>query len=114
MMPLQSQSVTVVGEVQYATSHIFDSSLSVNDYIERSGGANLKADKNPIYVVRANGSVYLPNESHWFKRGDKDIQPGDTVVVPLDADRMKKLTLWASVSEIVYRMALGAAAVASF
>ena len=70
MMPLQNQSVTVVGEVQYATSHIFDSSLSVNDYIERSGGENLKADKKRIYVVRANGSV----------------------------------------SKIVYRMALGAAA----
>ena len=58
--------------------------------------------------------MYLPGGSRWFKRGVKGIQPGDTVVVPLDADRMKKLTLWTSVSEIVYRMALGAAAVASF
>ena len=114
MMPLQSQSVTVVGEVQYATSHIFDSSLSVNDYIERSGGANLKADKKPIYVERADGSVLLPSESRWFKRGDSRVKTGDTVVVSLDAERMKKLTLWGSVSEIVYRMALGAAAVASF
>ena len=114
MVPLQRQSVTVVGEPQYATSHIFDSSLSANDYIERSGGENLKADKKRIYVVKANGSVFLPSESRWFKRGDNAIQAGDTVVVPLDAERMKKLTLWASVSEIVYRMALGAAAVASF
>ena len=113
-VPKQSQSVTVVGEVQYATSHIFESKLSVNDYIERSGGIALKADKDRIYVVRANGSVFLPSESRWFKRGDNAIQPGDTVVVPLDADRMKALTLWGSVSEIVYRMALGAAAVASF
>ena len=60
MMPLQSQSVTVVGEVQYATSHIYDSSLSVNDYIERSGGANLKADKNRIYVVRAMAVCFCP------------------------------------------------------
>jgi polysaccharide export outer membrane protein len=114
VVPKQSQSVTVVGEVQYATSHIYDSSLSVNDYIERSGGENLKADKKRIYVVRANGSVFLPSESRWFKRGDSRVQAGDTVVVPLDAERMKKLTLWGSVSEIVYRMALGAAAVASF
>jgi protein involved in polysaccharide export with SLBB domain len=111
---MQSQSVTVVGEVQYATSHVYEPGLSVADYIERSGGENMKADKKRIYVVRANGSVFLPSESRWFKRGDNAIQAGDTVVVPLDADRMKKLTLWASVSEIVYRMALGAAAVASF
>jgi len=114
LVPMQSQSVTVVGEVQYATSHVYEPGLSVADYIERSGGENMKADKKRIYVVRANGSVFLPSESRWFKRGDNAIQAGDTVVVPLDADRMKKLTLWGSVSEIVYRMALGAAAVASF
>ena len=114
IVPMQRQTVTVVGEVQHATSHLFEGKLSVNDYIERSGGTTIKADKKRIYVVRANGSVYLPGGSRWFKRGVKGIQPGDTVVVPLDADRMKKLTLWASVSEIVYRMALGAAAVASF
>ena len=114
IVPMQRQTVTVVGEVQHATSHLFEGKLSVNDYIERSGGTTIKADKKRIYVVRANGSVYLPGESRWFKRGVKGIQPGDTVVVPLDADRMKKLTLWSSVSEIVYRMALGAAAVASF
>ena len=50
MVPKQSQSVTVIGEVQYATSRIFDSSLSVNDYIERGGGANLKAEKNAFML----------------------------------------------------------------
>ena len=114
MVPKQSQPVTVICEVQHATSHVFDSTLSVNDYIERSGGENLKADKKRISVARANGSVFLPSESYWFKRGDSRVQAGDTVVVPLDAERMKKLTLCGSVSEIVYRMALGAAAVASF
>jgi len=114
VVPMQRQTVTVVGEVQHATSHVFEGKLSINDYIDRSGGTTLKADKKRIYVVRANGSVYLPRKSHWFKRNDKGIQPGDTVVIPLDADRMKALTLWGSVSEIIYRMALGAAAVASF
>ena len=114
VVPMQRQTVTVVGEVQHATSHVYEGKLSINDYIDRSGGTTMKADKKRIYVVRANGSVYLPRKSHWFKRNDKGIQPGDTVVIPLDADRMKALTLWGSVSEIVYRMALGAAAVASF
>jgi len=43
-----------------------------------------------------------------------DVEPGDTVVVPLDADRIKSLTLWTSVSQVFYQVALGAAAVASF
>ena len=113
-VPMQRQTVTVVGEVQHPTSHLYEAKLSVKDFIERSGGPTLKADEKRIYVVKANGSVFLPKNSRWFKRGDNAIQPGDTVVVPLDADRMKALTLWGSVSKIVYQMALGAAAVASF
>ena len=48
--------------------------------------------------------MFLPSESRWFKRGNSRVQAGDTVVVPLDAERMKTLTLWGSVSELVYRM----------
>ena len=113
-VPRFKQAVTVVGEVQYPTSHLYQKNLSVEDYIDRSGGLNARADKNRIYVVKANGMVYLPNSSSWFSRDDVDVQPGDTVVVPLDADRIKSLTLWTSVSQIFYQVALGAAAVASF
>ena len=113
-VPMQRQTVTVVGEVQHPTSHLYEAKLSVKDFIERSGGPTLKADEKRIYVVKANGSVFLPKNSRWFKRGDSSIQPGDTVVVPLDADRMKAFTQWGSGSKIVYQMALGAAAVASF
>ena len=113
-VPRFKQSVTVVGEVQFPTSHLFEAKLDVQDYIERSGGTNLKADKARVYVVKANGRVYLPQKSGWFSRDMVNVEPGDTVVVPLDADRIKSLTLWTSVSQIVYQIALGAAAVASF
>lgn len=113
-VPRFKQSVTVVGEVQYPTSHLFESKLSVQDYIDRSGGVNIKADKSRVYVVKANGRVFLPQKSGWFSRDMVDVEPGDTVVVPLDADRIKSLTLWTSVSQVFYQVALGAAAVASF
>ncbi|NPU94192.1 MAG: ATPase [Gammaproteobacteria bacterium] len=113
-VPRHKQSVTVVGEVQFPTSHLFEAKLDVQDYIERSGGTNLKADKSRVYVVKANGRVFLPQKSGWFSRDMVSVEPGDTVVVPLDADRIKSLTLWTSVSQIVYQVALGAAAVASF
>ncbi len=113
-VPRYKQSVTVVGEVQYPTSHLFQSKLTVQDYIDRSGGTNLKADKGRVYVVKANGRVFLPQKSSWFSRDMVEVEPGDTVVVPLDADRIKSLTLWTSVSQVFYQIALGAAAVASF
>jgi polysaccharide biosynthesis/export protein len=65
-------------------------------------------------AIEANGRVFLPRKSGWFRKSDASIEPGDTVVVPMDADRIKSLTLWTSATQIFYQIALGAAAVASF
>lgn len=109
-VPKMSQEVTVLGEVQYATSHIFEPGLSRNDYIARSGGLTQKADRRRIYVVRAGGSVLSGEGSRWFSKPDVvDIRPGDTIVVPLDADRMGTLAKWTNVSQIIYQLALAAA-----
>ena len=45
MVPDQRQEVTVLGEVQYAASHVFDRSSSRDDYIDKSGGLTSRADK---------------------------------------------------------------------
>ena len=42
------------------------------------------------------------------------MQPGDTIVVPLDAERMRTLPLWTAVSTIIFNLAVAVAAVASF
>ena len=62
-------------------------------------------------MVRADGSVFLPNQSGWLTHQNEMLEPGDTIVIPLDTDRIKSLTLWTGVSQIVYQLALGAAAV---
>jgi protein involved in polysaccharide export with SLBB domain len=113
LVPDQRQEVTVLGEVQYATSHVFDRVLSRDDYIYRSGGLSQRADKRRIYVVRANGEVVADSGGSWFRRDDGgDIRPGDSIVVPLDVDQ--PLVRWSSITQIIYNLALGAAAVASF
>ena len=57
LVPDERQEVTVLGEVQYATSHVFERGLGRDEYINRSGGLSQRADKKRIYVVRANGEV---------------------------------------------------------
>ena len=57
LVPDERQEVTVLGEVQYATSHVYEPALGRDDYINRSGGLSQRADKKRIYVVRANGEV---------------------------------------------------------
>jgi polysaccharide biosynthesis/export protein len=111
-VPRQLQEVTVIGEVQNPTSHLFDSALSRDDYLSLSGGATQKADDKRIYVVRANGSVESGG-SRWF-RDSGSVLPGDTIVVPLDAERMRPLPLWTAVTTIIYNLAVAVAAVGSF
>ncbi len=115
VVPKRSQEITVIGEVQNATSHFFRSGLGRDDYIALSGGMTRKADQKRIYVVRANGSVVASENSRWFSRGaNVEVRSGDTVVVPLDTERMPALPLWQAVTQIVYNLAIAAAAVNSF
>ena len=112
-VPQMTQSVSVIGEVQFATSHLFSESMSVQDYIARSGGETNLADGSRVYVVRANGAVWLPDSSGWFGGSDDRLHRGDTIVVPMETDRLNKLQLWTNISQIMYQIALGAAAVGS-
>lgn len=110
-VPTIPQAVSVFGEVQFPTSHLHSEGLTVDDYLERSGGPTRQADEERVYVVKADGSVMLPEKSRWFGGRSQQISPGDTIIVPIDVDRLNQLELWSNVSQIVYQMALGAAAV---
>lgn len=111
VIPRYKPSVTVVGEVQYPTSHFFEGPLGALEYIDRSGGYKKHADEARVYIVKANGSVILPETSTWFKANNETIQAGDTIVVPLETDKVNHLTIWASVTQIIYQAALGVAAI---
>jgi len=114
LVPRITQEVTVIGEVQSTTSHLFRRDLSRDDYIDMSGGLTPRADDKHIYVVRADGSVVTRSGSAWFNSGGVDIRTGDTIVAPLDTERMRPLPLWQSVTSIIYNLAISAAAVNSF
>ena len=118
-IPQLTQEVTVTGEVFYPTSHFYEEGIDREKYVKLSGGTTRKADRKHIYVVRADGSVnsvstdfnYSDDDgTPWFEDVDEDaIRPGDTIVVPLDVDRMKPLTFWTGVSKIVFQLAFAAA-----
>ncbi len=114
LVPKFEQEITVIGEVQNATSHLYRTGLTRDDYIAMSGGATRRADDSRIYVVRADGSVVTGEGNRWFQRGDSTMRPGDTVVVPLNAEHLPPLPFWQAVTSIIYNVAIAAAAVHSF
>lgn len=115
VIPRISQEVTVIGEVQNSTSHLYRADLNRDDYVRLSGGVTQRADVNRTFIIRADGSVAAGETGRWFSRGaPKDVRKGDTIVVPLDAERMKPLTTWTAVTQILYNIAVAVAAVNSF
>lgn len=113
-VPRFQQQVTIIGEVQNATSHLYNPRLRRDDYIALSGGLTRRADGSKIYIVRANGSVVAAEGNRWFEhRSDVPIKPGDTIVVPLDTDHIPALPLWTQVSQILYNIAVAVLAVRS-
>lgn len=113
IIPRLKPYVTVIGEVQNATTHVYKADLGREDYVRMSGGTTPRADTKRIYVVRANGSVAPEEGSRWFGGAGHQLEPGDTVIVPLDAERMRPLPLWTAVTTIIYNLAVAVAAVGS-
>lgn len=114
VIPKRRNEITVIGEVQNTTSHLYQAMLSRDDYINLSGGMTRKADRHQIYIVRADGNVFARSSSPLKRRYGSAIQPGDTIVVPLDAERMPKLPFWQAVTQILYNVAVSFAAINSF
>jgi polysaccharide export outer membrane protein len=107
MVPKKTQEITILGEVQSPTSHVYQPGLTRDDYIAKSGGTTQKADKKRIYIVRANGDVVASGRSGWFRRSQSvGMRQGDTIVVPLDTERVRALPQWQAVTTIMYNLAI--------
>jgi polysaccharide export outer membrane protein len=113
LIPKKKNSVTIVGEVQWPISQVYENELSYLDYIFRSGGLTNKADEDRIYIIKANGGVHIPESSNWFASNHQTLEPGDTIVVPLDAEKIDEVILWRDMSQVFYQIALGVVAVGS-
>jgi protein involved in polysaccharide export with SLBB domain len=113
IVPKFQQEVTVIGEVQTVTSHLYRPRLTRDDYIALSGGETVRADRSRIYIVHADGSVVANEGARWFHSSNVQINPGDTVVVPLNAEHIPALPLWQAVTQILYNVAIAVAAVHS-
>nr|WP_166339905.1 SLBB domain-containing protein [Pseudoalteromonas sp. MB47] len=113
-IPRENNNISVVGEVNFSTSHLYDSRLTVEDYIDRSGGFKAGADEGRLYIIKASGMVVVPDQGSWFAVANNEtLSPGDTIVVPLDTDQIDNLTLWSTATQIIYQMGVAVAAISS-
>lgn len=112
IIPRKNSVVSVLGEVQNPGTHSFDPNLSVKDYLALSGNGRKRSDQDRIYVLRADGSVFVPSQKRF--RSSETLMAGDTIIVPLDVEYKDSLSLWSQVTQIFYQSAVALAAVNSF
>ncbi|WP_055018669.1 MULTISPECIES: SLBB domain-containing protein [unclassified Pseudoalteromonas] len=113
-VPSKRDSISVIGEVNYSTSHLYKAGVTLEDYIGLSGGLKDRADEDSIYIIKANGSVKIPSRGGWFAANDPtELEAGDTIVIPMDASHMDKLTLWSTATQIVYQLGVAVAAISN-
>lgn len=113
-IPRLDATVSVLGEVQNASSHRYQPNLNVNDYLKLAGGPRKRADQERIYVIKANGSVMMPDQDGWFTVNNSTLEPGDSIIVPLDTEYKDSLSFWGQITQIFYQSAVALAAINTF
>ena len=114
VIPVLSNTVSVVGEVKRQGTHSFQGELILDDYIDLSAGFTRRADDGGIYIVKANGSVVTLERNLWrFTGNNSSLDPGDTIVVPINTQYKESLASWREITQIVYQSMVSVAAVAA-
>ena len=79
-----------------------------------AGGYTENADKKKLYVFKADGTAVKPGGGGLFLFGDdtyrtgKDLEPGDTIVVPEKLERIAWLREFKDITQILYQIAVTA------
>lgn len=98
--PIQNL-VFVVGEV-FISSALEYKETNFEYYIKSSGGYKQNADKRNVFIIKPNGEVIKDI-------GGYKVQPGDTINVPRDLNKIQPLPLISLLSGVFSDIALAAA-----
>jgi protein involved in polysaccharide export with SLBB domain len=127
MIPENPRSVTILGNVYNPTSLAYAPGKTVSYYLSQVGGTKKNAEESEMFIVRANGTVVSKQQTGLGVKWDSEhwrwvfggfnvteLYPGDAILVPEKVKTTDVMREVKDISTIIYQMALGAAAVASF
>ncbi len=111
-VPEDPKVVQVIGSVFNQNAYVYDRGKSVSDYIDLSGGYTEDADTKRPYIIKADGRATRPRTGFssllgWMS-GHRDVESGDTVVVPIKLERTAWLREIKDITQILYQIAVTA------
>jgi len=107
IIPTINETVTVIGEVLNPNSFFYQENLDIEDYIEKSGGINSRADIDNIYIVHSNGEAEKYQQSYLFS-SSTEIGTGDTIIIPMKIETSTYTSVAKDISQILYQFAITA------
>ena len=105
-IPKRPQEVLVVGEVYSPGAQIFAPEMSVQDYLDRSGGATKYADADMTFVMQANGYAYGADSPAVGDVAKSKLQAGDAVFVPQKMERYYTMRTTKDIVDILFKTAV--------
>lgn len=106
-VPEFNNTVSVIGEVRQPGAFKFEPDRDIKSYLEFAAGTSVRADKDEIYVVRANGSVERAQGRtpllSFSRSPASKLRPGDTIVVPVNEEYLPVLARYKEVSTVVFQ-----------
>ena len=112
-IPARPSTVTMSGSVFQEGSILWRQGSDVTQYIDKAGGTRNHADRDGVVVLRADGSVRTARLSGWMGAGlgsGGEVNPGDTIFVPEDVERVSKTRTLKDWTSILYQFGIGATA----
>ena len=108
IVPKQPSSVLVIGSVRNSAAVVYEEGRDVEYYLNRVGGLSKEADKDEIYVVKADGSAV----AGFLKL--RKVEAGDIIVAPADVEaKIRSLPLVKDVATILGQFALTVGVIAA-
>jgi len=115
-IPTRGSSVGVFGSVFNSGSFLFEPGHSTGQYLALAGGPTRGADKDSVFMLRANGSVISARQGSSFWHSGSDfteahVEPGDTIFVPEQVSKATFVQDAKDWTQILYQFGLGLAGV---
>ena len=114
-IPERPLTVNVMGAVYSPSSQTYRSKMTLNAYINASGGAIKTAHKRMVYLIKTDGTIIkltrntsmLASKNWKAPRGfSAKIEPGDTIVVPVKYSDKQSLESLSATVDMIYKVAV--------
>ena len=109
IVPPKINTITVIGEVLSPSSLSINENYTFQDYVSESGGFTRFADERSIYIIKADGTSISADQGLFQNR--YVLQPGDTIVVPRNLEKISTIPLVSIATKIISDLAFAAASI---